>query len=242
MKNKLSILAVAVGMAVSGTAVAHGNHSGVNATVNATVNSQAYGKVGSHSVVNGVNQTSVHGAFAASHNSASVGASGRTDKGFGQETTVGGSVAETSGWTVTGAGGLGLGGSGSVASQVGEADIEKTFKGHKTEVEVGSRAMVGTFSSAANVNSGAALSGSNATAGNVSAGVATSGWLTSSATGGSVGADVSNTWGGVVGGNETVDAGGLITLENVATDVGSLQNGFYDVEANGRTKKGYAPR
>lgn len=230
MKNKISIMAVAVGLAVSGVAVAGGNHG-------VSVNSNSFGSVGSYSVVDGVNQTSVHGALATSNNQSSVRYDGGTVKVLGQEITRGATSAQTEGSTFTAAGGIGVGGSGAYAGQVGQADVEKTFKGKNTEVQLGSSAAVGTFSEATNVNGGLAVSGSNAGALNVSTGVATSTIFGATTLGGSAGVDHSSTWGGTDGGNETVNAGGLLSNKTVS-NIGSAQNGFYDVTAKNKRSHG----
>ena len=212
---KKSLIALAALIAVgSSFATTPGN------TVTGSATSSVAGSTTSYSVVNGVNQSSMHGSFATSQNSTTiVGFSAPGAKGASAGTT-----AVTTGSPLTGAGGVGFGSSASIAGQAGFGSITSISNVDCNNivgsVTAHSDAGVNTWSSAANVNSGAALSGSrggafNGTMVSVS-GVGIDGGVTATAMGGTLGLDGVETFGQVLGSNEIVNAGGE-----------SAQNGSY---------------
>lgn len=225
---KKTLLALAV-LAISGSAFATGYTS--PGSVKATVSSAVNGSAGSYSVANGVNQVSAHGAFATATNEVCV--TGDINRGlYSSSATTG---ATSNGSTMTGAGGIGLGGSSAYAEQLGHGSVTATVKSpyYTTQVAdsvTNSTVGVGTWSGASNLNSGAALSGSSAHAvniANVAVGVKFScNGLCTTAKGTTIGADTTKTWGSVIGGNETVGAGGLWEV-NKTEGVGSFQNGSF---------------
>lgn len=111
------------------------------------------------------------------------------------------------------------------------ANVSKPYFASGSGIEVSSGAMVGTGSSATNVNSGAALSGSGAFATNESTAVITGIGRYTEAVGATSGFDKVTTFGVTLGGNESVTAGGILTLTNDSgsiTNVGSFQNGSFE--------------
>jgi len=232
MKKSLISLAL---LAVLGSAMAHNGPSPAPTpapTVVATVSSEVNGATSSYSVANGVNQSSIHGSVAYATNTTCV--DGATN--VGQKTANGITTATSTGSTFTAAGGVGLGGSYAGASQYGNgtvtATVAKPSKTNGTTSSVTSNAVVGTESFAQNVNSGLAFSGSNAVAANVSAVTVSAqdgqcrGGTCTSATGITAGVDKTTTYGNVIGGNETVGAGGTLTVGDVK-NVGSFQSGSF---------------
>src|SRR5574343_190098 len=136
-------------------------------SVSGSATSTVTGGTTSFSVANGVNQSAKHASFASAENCVVVqGISAPGTNGAVVSTS-----AFTTGNTLTGGTGMGNGGTGSFATQVGIGSVTSTanVKGLNTvgNVTANSNVATGTFSESSTLNSQAALSGSEGTAKNI---------------------------------------------------------------------------
>lgn len=223
MKHTLIAIAAALitGSAFATTPVV----STGNVTGSAT--SQVSGATSSFSVANGVNQYSAHGSFAAAANCTTVmGVSLPGTNG-----AIAGTLAVTSGKTLTGGAGVGTGATYAAAQQFGMGTVlaSANITGNATGVvTAGSTVATGTFSEASTVDSEWAMSGSKGKAVNGSFAMAGSSALENGVSvqtaGFTAGKDSVKTWGNGTG---ITNAGGTLNVGEI-TNVGSFQSGTFD--------------
>lgn len=210
MQVTKTILAAAIGLGISAGAFADAPSGSVNGVaVSAVSGSNFSGSV----VGNGgpAFQSASHGSFAASTNRTEV--SGVALPGTTSAALI--THAETEGSTITGAGGVGLGGAVSAAYQSGygsiRADVLDTHGATVYAGHVDSQAATFTGSSATVLDTGFAISGSNGEAENTTGLLLTSGTVFNGvytiALGGTAGDDKVSKWGFASAG-DSVNGGG----------------------------------